>query len=230
MPAFDAVLTGNYGGGIGSGGSFRGAGLFASRPQSGLTTGDTMRFTDIGRAPGTTFQWDGTAWRSLTGRYVLGESGTAIFVNSTTELATPSIRQLIPQELLPIGARLTLMITVDKGNTSTAGVGRARFGTAGSSSDTEVTPSGGVNFPSSSSASGNLIQVYRLDSLTTLRPIGAGNAAGNVYKINGNNSAAAATAVTVSDVSADDMYFSFNAYCSADVNTYIRDWQIIVED
>lgn len=213
-------------------GSYLGAGLWSARPSSGLTVGQTYRATDIGRAPGTLFIWDGTRWRSLAGRYVLGESGTSIFVNSTTELATPSIRQLMPRGLLPAGARVTLLVTVDKGNTTTAGVLRVRFGPAGSSSDPEISAAGGFTaFPSSANASGNMWAQWRHDALTSMRAIGAGSNSGAAFKLHNHTSTAAAVAVTgLTDSGSADLYFSVNAYCSADVNTYIRDWQIAVED
>ena len=53
-------------GGDGAGaGIFRGVYTWATRPLSGLNVGDTIRVSDVGRAPGTIFKWTGSRWRHL---------------------------------------------------------------------------------------------------------------------------------------------------------------------
>ena len=214
----------------GEGGAYVGAGTWASRPSSGLSTGDTYRATDIGRAPGTMFIWNGTRWKSLVGRYLLA-SGAAVAAAHTSEPATPDVIIPVPTGLLETGDRIWGNLTVHKLQTTTDEILRIYFGPLGTSSDPKINNSSGQQIISSgANLSSNVNFGLRVDSATTMRQLGSGNGAGNAFKISQASSSAPMTAVTISNVSSNACNLSFSVYNTTAADSVIDDYEVWVED
>ncbi len=214
----------------GDGGSYLGAGTWASRPSSGLTTGDTYRATDIGRAPGTVFVWNGTRFKSLAGRYVLA-SGAAISAAHTSEPATPDVVIPVPEGLLGVGDRVWGNMTVHKGQATTDELLRIYFGPLGTSSDPKINHTSGQQIMSAgSNLSSNVNFALRADSATTMRQLGCGSTAGLALKIAQQTNSAPLAAVTVSDIDANDCYLSFSVYNVTAADSVIDDYEVEVRD
>lgn len=214
----------------GSGGSYLGAGTWASRPASGLTTGDTYRATDIGLTPGTMFVWNGTRFKSLAGRYILA-SGAAVTAAHTSEPATPDVVISVPAGLLTTGNRLWGNLTVHKGQTTTDELLRVYFGPLGTSSDPKINHASGQQIMAAGgNRSVNVEVALRVDSATTMRQLGSGSSAGNAFKLFSGASTDPMAAVTISNVSSVACFLSFSVYNTTAADSVIDDYEFEVRD
>lgn len=133
---FEAVGTSTSSGGV-----FRGPYTWAARPTSDLTVGDTIRFTDVGMAPGSMGIWTGSRWRRLypftltefAGSVATPVASLGTGVTSGT-FTLPSV-PTIPASFLEAGNGVmidALVTHIGTGGTSDFNV---HLGTAGTTSD-----------------------------------------------------------------------------------------------
>jgi hypothetical protein len=215
-------MSGIYSGGAPYAGSF----AYASLPSASTYSGYEAFVTDWG-ANGTKVRSNGTRWLPMGGRVLLKHLGAAqagVANSATIVLQTPA---------MPAGTvQANDLIVVDiPGITKTGTTDSLNIaiyaGTAGTTSDANLTPSV-VTALSSGSVNGSSLYTFKVVSNTSVQRAGTMNGVGNYANQSSN---AIPAAVTVTDMSASALIWSYAIQSSGTTNTVgIQDgaiWQIV---
>jgi hypothetical protein len=206
---------------------FLGYFTWASQPTPAsytLVPRDTWVITDVGRAPGTWWTWDGTKAVTLSGSAMLAQGYTTIGPGaiSASEPTTPALVIQIPAGMWRVGARLRFGATIEKNENTIVGNGAIRAGTAGTSSDTILTTTV-TQMPPAANRSYNLLFEFRRLSGGS-KFIGAGDSNGVLGKLSGGASSLSAADQTLPfDPTTTAFKFSFGFWHTT-VVTNIRDY------
>lgn len=201
---------------------FRGAaavsplvGTWANKPSS-AAQGSFYFATDVGEH-GTLFQYGVSRWRVANG------SATLKKVNAdVTGIA--NTYQIIGQTLLPAGSlqtgdSLRARFTLAKSGATDSGGLTIYMGAAGTTADTVITGFSALTIMNASGRSAGYEFEAKLRSATSLQKVG--NAATTVSAFSGQSTSVAAAATTITDASANALYFSVGVASTGTTDTLI---------
>lgn len=202
--AFDYDLQGAMG-------DYLGPFAWASLPDATLYAGYRARVTDGGPTGGIYVVSDGVRWKPVNGTANLKTLGAAVSGIANTE-------QIVLQTLMPVNFwqandTLRIWLTATKSGATDSTNISVRVGTAGTTADTSLVTLG---FMSAAAITGGFILDFKLASATSAQRVGS---MGTQSAYGGGASSGIASAVAISDASANALYVSVGLASSGATNT-----------
>lgn len=170
--------------------------------------GRVVRVTDLGRA---LFESNGTRWKPVNGRAVIGSIDTDATMTGTAE--TIMFQRLLPAGLLKNGDTLSLTYTIGKSGTAETTTVTLRLGASGTVADALLSGFGPLT---ASNISAGLLTEYTRVNATSVQKLGSG-ANNNAY--GGPSTAALHAPVAVANMDTTPLYLSLTMAQSAAVET-----------
>jgi hypothetical protein len=207
----DGNVTGLVAPGGGVIGVVLGPYTIATLPTASTYSGYVAKVSNVGGSTGSLFISDGVRWKPVNGVARLYATNAA---SSSMSGVTETIQQqiLIPKGLLQTGDRIICKISQSKSSTAETATTRVRVGTAGTIADTQIVAIAGMT---TTNVSIGWTLDLRVNTLITLQKMGGAS----VALPWGVSTGATPAAVTVPDLSANDVYLSFSSFMSSTVET-----------
>lgn len=188
---------------------------WATLPAASTLSGVMVFVSDIGG--GTYWRSNGTNWKPINGRYTHYKP-TA---RQTSAAAAETLldRVLFPAGLLQTGFVISNRVTTSKSSTTETATLRFKFGTLGTTGDTQLYTSTNL---ATTNVSAGVLADFKVASATTIQKIGS---ASTTTAWNGPNTSAYPAAITVSDVSVNACYLDITVQKDAGAETFaLEDW------
>lgn len=187
-----------------------GAYTYANLPAaSSVYPGSSAYVTDVGG--GAFFVSNGTRWKPKNNHAVIYNKGAASTMTNTEAVVG---QYLMPTNLVQQYDILRLRITIGKSGTSETATTRVRVGTAGTTSDTQITSSAML---ATTNISYGWIADFQLTTATTLQKLGS---ASTQFPYSSASTAAVPAAVAISSAASNPLYFSVTNAQSSNAETF----------
>lgn len=187
---------------------------FANLPSAASYSGYEAFVTDWG-VNGTLARSNGTRWLPVNGRALLKRANAVTGITNSVSIV---IQSQLPAGCPQAGDSVVFdILGLTKSGTTDSGLIAAYAGTAGTTSDTNILPATNTIMAAANRSASSLV-VYKIISDTSVQRVGSMNGSG-LYGGGGVSSVAAPSAVTVTDMSANALYFSFGLTSSGTTDT-----------
>ena len=183
---------------------------WANLPAAASFQGRICRVSDLNNA---LFESNGTRWKPVNGRALIGSTDASATMSGTTE--TVLFSKALPAGLVKDNDRLIVNYTMGKSGTSESATMAMRLGTAGTIADTAIQgPVAGLT--TTSVAAGVVVQFKRVTATST-RKLGQGT---QLNPMVGAGTVVVTSPVTVSSMDSNALFLSFTNVMSAAVETF----------
>lgn len=183
---------------------------WAAKPSAATGNGEIIFVSDVG-VGGSFWFSDGSNWRPIGGRVTLHNLAASAGSNSTSEAVRSQV--LFPANLLKTGDVIRITLGTAKSGTADTMTFRLRFGTAGTTADTQLAASAS---PATTNQTLGAVLEFSKASATAVSRRGNGS---TVNAWIGVTTSARAADVTVTDMDANAMYLSLTSSMGSGAET-----------